>query len=90
MLTDQQAMTMAFAYIEENHLVDGAVPIATKPEWIVRRPGAVLVGYNSAEFVRTGDPAAGLLGNLPIRVDEATGACRVLTMDEYVERYETT
>jgi hypothetical protein len=30
----------------------------------------------------------GLVGNMPIRVEEATGACRELSMDEYFELYE--
>jgi hypothetical protein len=89
MLTDQQAMEIALAYIAANDLVDDGVRVATKPEWIVRSPGVVMVGYNSAEFVATEDPMVGLLGNMPIRVDENTGTCRPLSMDEYFELYES-
>jgi hypothetical protein len=88
MLTDEQATEIAFAYIAEHELVDPGVQVATKPEWILRTPGAVTIGYNSAEFVKTEDPMVGLLGNLPIRVDESTGACRELSMNEYLEQYE--
>lgn len=88
MLTDQKAIETAFAYIAQNQLVDDTVPLAVKPEWIKRVPDAIVVGYNSAAFVETEDPSVGLLGNMPIRVEEATGACRELTMDEYFKLYE--
>jgi len=88
MLTDQQAIDKALAYIADRELVDGSVQLATKPEWIKRIPGAVVVGYNSAEFAETEDPTVGLLGNMPIRVNAATGECREVTMDEYFELYE--
>src|SRR5262245_40455951 len=88
MLTDQQAIDAALAYIAANNLVDDGVRVATKPEWIARVPAAVLVGYNSAEFVETEDAMVGLLGNMPIRVDDMTGTCRALSMDEYFEVYE--
>jgi hypothetical protein len=88
MLTDQQAIEIAFAYIAEHELVEPGVRVATKPEWILRQPGAVLIGYNSSEFLATEDPMVGLLGNMPIRVDDTTGTCRELSMDEYLEQYE--
>ncbi len=89
MLTDQQAIDAAFAFITENEVVDKGVRLAAKPQWVKRVSGAVVVvGYNSVEFVETDDSRVGLVGNMPIRVDEATGACRELSMDEYFELYE--
>jgi hypothetical protein len=88
MLTDQQAIDAAFAFIIETGIVDKGVRLAAKPRWVKRVPGAVVVGYNSVEFVETDDSRVGLVGNMPIRVEEATGACRELSMDEYFELYE--
>ncbi|MFG1889041.1 YrhB domain-containing protein [Micromonospora sp. NPDC049051] len=90
MMTDQQAIDRALAYLADNHVVDDDVRLVVRPEWIRRMPGVVVVGYNSAEFVETGDPAARLVGNMPIRVEESTGDCRALSMNEYFELYEAT
>ncbi|GAB3158520.1 hypothetical protein GCM10027290_61940 [Micromonospora sonneratiae] len=88
MLTDQQAIDRAFAYLTGNRIVGGDVRLAVKSEWIKRVPGAVVVGYNSARFVETGDPAVTLLGNMPIRVEESTGECRELGISEYFDIYQ--
>ncbi|WP_027344460.1 hypothetical protein [Hamadaea tsunoensis] len=87
MPTDQEAIDAALAYVAREGLVDPGIALATKPEWIRRVDGAVVVGYNSADFARTGDPRTSLLGTSPIRVDEATGACSEITMAEFFELF---
>lgn len=87
MLTDQQAIDRALAFIAEHRIVSDDVRLTAKPEWVRRVPGAVVVAYDSAEFVEHGNAAMRLVGNLPIRVAESTGECRLLSLDEYFEIY---
>ncbi|WP_385626063.1 YrhB domain-containing protein [Streptomyces sp. P8-A8] len=44
--------------------------------------GHAVVPYNSRAFLDEGRKGAWLLGNPPVLVDLATGACRFMTIDE--------
>lgn len=44
--------------------------------------GHAVVTYNSRTFLDEGQKGAWLLGNLPVRVDLATGACQYMTILE--------
>lgn len=87
MLTDEEAIAIALDHVRANEPVAEGIELAVDPEHIKRVPGAVIVGYTSAEFLATRDPANALVGSLPIRVDEETRECSAITLAEYLELY---
>ncbi|WP_433615506.1 hypothetical protein ACQP2P_11795 [Dactylosporangium sp. CA-139114] len=83
-MLDREAGLAAAAEFLVEHYRDypDADPVRTVPEIAFVDGSVLIVSWNSVEALDGGGELAELGGNMPIRVDLATGQCRFLHLGE--------